>query len=92
MHTTVRTLKPLNAVYRRFITGDSFRARHCIFYEKVGWTSLTTQREHCLFFIYKANLNKLQFYLSSLLRLKYGTPNSQECITLDILYMNTELG
>ncbi len=48
MHASPTPLKPLDAVYHsalHFTTGDSYLTHHCILYEKLGWSSLTSRSE-----------------------------------------------
>ena len=98
MHAATHTLKPLDALYPsslRIITGDSYWTHHCTLYQKVAWPSLATRREQkSLVFIYKAMLNKLPFYLSSLLKVRNSDhhTHSQQHITLDKPYIHTEVG
>lgn len=47
MHSAMHPLQLLDALYHsslKLLTGDSFRAHHCISYKKVLWPFLTTLR------------------------------------------------
>ena len=98
MHATASILKSLDATYHcalRFITGASYRTHHCVLYQNVGWTSLSVRREqHALVFVYKALLNKLPSYLSSLINIRIRIPKtrSQAWIILEAHAISTELG
>lgn len=97
MHASSSLLRPLDAVFHsalRFVTGDGFSTHHCVLYDRVGWSSLSSRREqHCLLFIYKALIGKLPTYLMSLLHLSQPRPTrSASYIRLDIPRVNTEGG
>jgi hypothetical protein len=98
MNVTATTLKSLDATFHcalRFITAASYRNHHCVLYQNVGWTSLSMRREqHALVFVYKALLNKLPSYLSSLINIRSRIPKtrSQAWITLEAHVISTELG
>jgi hypothetical protein len=73
----------------------SYRTHRCVLYHNVGWTSLSVRREqHALVFVYKALLNKLPSYLSSLINIRIRIPKtrSQAWITLEAHAISTELG
>ncbi len=61
----------LSSVYHaslHFITNAKALTHHCILYDWVGWTSLTTCRQqHWYIFIYKAIVGKLPVHLCTLL-------------------------
>ena len=98
MHTYASTLQPLNAVYHsalRFISGDHSSTHHCNLYQNIGWPSLVVRRKkHLLLFIYKGLLNKLPFYLTSLLtfiNISCST-RSLDWITLEVPLIKTAFG
>ena len=91
-------LKPLDSVYHsalRFITGAKYDTHHCILYDKVGWSSLSSRRDyHWFLFIFKTIIGKLPPYLSSLLTQSIGTyqTRSNDQFVFKIPRVRTELG
>ena len=91
-------LKPLDTVYHsalRFISGEQYRTRHCILYDRVGLPSLTDRRnKHWYQFIFKAIDGTSPMYIKSLLDwnpVTYRT-RSSDWLTLKVPRANSELG
>lgn len=62
-HAARSNLKPLAGYHRlRFITGDKYRTHHCVWYEKVGWSSLLWhQKENYTISFYSLKCQSCQY-------------------------------
>lgn len=72
-----------------------FGTHHFLLYSSVGCESLTTRRaQHWLLFVYKAVLQTLPYYLTSLLNWKSSQhqTRSQDWLVLEVLQISIESG